>query len=429
MARGTLSIRSSAIVNFVIGGASALTGVLVARWLGPSDRGQLAVVLAWFSVALPLGELGMPIGVTYFSARHPRAVKFILMSSTWIVLGLGLFTSLVVSLLARSIDSDHSDYSALGSLMLLIPLGMISGLPSFILQSVSVSRWNFLRSLQPMLFLVFLIIWHARDSISLGSTLLVYALTLVITFVVGYIMVFFGGSQSHSLLPSSLTSGNERPKASAILRFGISSWPASIPGAISSRVDVLVLSSFVASAAVGQYAVSVTLAGISQAFVSAVAALSLPLVASLTRDPDVTQLRQLAWSSLKETLLVVVVVGGITAICVPWVVALLLGSAYPEVPTLVRFLLLAQPGAAIALVLRSLLRGAGAPSRATVPEWVSFAILLALVACLAPLAGVVGVSLAVVGSSWVAAGAYGIAWYRFLANKSALEKASPCSSS
>ena len=48
-----------------------LTGILVTRWLGPDGRGQLAVIISWPSMLAYLGNLGLPVALTYAAAREP----------------------------------------------------------------------------------------------------------------------------------------------------------------------------------------------------------------------------------------------------------------------------------------------------------------------------------------------------------------------
>src|SRR3954471_15100982 len=50
----------------------AVSGVLSARLLGPTDRGYLAIVILVPSIISQAGSLGISLALTYFIARRPR---------------------------------------------------------------------------------------------------------------------------------------------------------------------------------------------------------------------------------------------------------------------------------------------------------------------------------------------------------------------
>jgi hypothetical protein len=57
--------------------AMVVSGVLVARALGPADRGYIAIVI-WVPALLALvGSLGLPLASTYFVARSPESAQSI----------------------------------------------------------------------------------------------------------------------------------------------------------------------------------------------------------------------------------------------------------------------------------------------------------------------------------------------------------------
>src|SRR6266540_4886465 len=79
----------------ILGAATSLsvgffTSLLLARWLGPSDRGLLAIMVQVYSVALAVAAVGLPIAVMYFASR-PEA-------RTAALLGTNLVCSLALAL-------------------------------------------------------------------------------------------------------------------------------------------------------------------------------------------------------------------------------------------------------------------------------------------------------------------------------------------
>ena len=53
-------------------GLGVLTGILLARGLGPTDRGAFAAMLLWPTLMVTLGSLGLISSFSYFTARGGR---------------------------------------------------------------------------------------------------------------------------------------------------------------------------------------------------------------------------------------------------------------------------------------------------------------------------------------------------------------------
>src|SRR5688572_19953845 len=62
------AIVTTAAATAVILGCGIVSGLIVARSLGPTGRGELATITVWASVLLYAGTLGLPEAVAYFSA-------------------------------------------------------------------------------------------------------------------------------------------------------------------------------------------------------------------------------------------------------------------------------------------------------------------------------------------------------------------------
>ena len=65
------AIARTAFFNVASAACAALGGVIVARAVGPTVRGEYAAVTAWFGVLLLLGEVGQTAAVCFYVARDP----------------------------------------------------------------------------------------------------------------------------------------------------------------------------------------------------------------------------------------------------------------------------------------------------------------------------------------------------------------------
>src|SRR5918999_6398971 len=98
----------SLTTSVAIQSLNAVTGVLLARLLGPADRGELAAVLLWPSVLAAVGSLGVSEAVTYETARGSSPIRSVVGSSFAIAavqsLVLVVAGSVVVALVHRGDD-------------------------------------------------------------------------------------------------------------------------------------------------------------------------------------------------------------------------------------------------------------------------------------------------------------------------------------
>ena len=84
-----------------------VSGVLVARSLGPEDRGYLALLIVISGVFALAGTLGLPSAVTYYIARDPADARRIASSLAWVgVLQVGAVFVLQAAALAALVASD-----------------------------------------------------------------------------------------------------------------------------------------------------------------------------------------------------------------------------------------------------------------------------------------------------------------------------------
>src|SRR5919109_1377412 len=65
------AITSTIVSTAIILGCGLVTGLIAARSLGPSGRGELAAITVWANVLLYAGTLGLPEAVAYFAAANP----------------------------------------------------------------------------------------------------------------------------------------------------------------------------------------------------------------------------------------------------------------------------------------------------------------------------------------------------------------------
>jgi len=94
-ARATISMMATRAAAFPL---AVVVGILVARILGPTDRGIFSVLMLTGATILPVLQFGIPAGIRFHIANGNYQSKQVLVTATGIAVILGTLTLLVVAL-------------------------------------------------------------------------------------------------------------------------------------------------------------------------------------------------------------------------------------------------------------------------------------------------------------------------------------------
>src|SRR5919205_3027438 len=105
--------------------------IVLARWLGPSDRGLLAIMLAVITFSASLASLGLPWAIEYYASRR-AATAAVLLGNT---LAYGAVLALVfvpAGWLLRHALADHVGHGRGGATWIfaaaLVPVAVVSNM-------------------------------------------------------------------------------------------------------------------------------------------------------------------------------------------------------------------------------------------------------------------------------------------------------------
>jgi O-antigen/teichoic acid export membrane protein len=371
---------------FNVGAAvvAGLGGVLVARVLGPTIRGEYAAITSWFGVLLMVGGMGQPAALCFFISRDPlRAPDYVgtsramMMAAGAVVLAIGLVAA---PYLARGRPAEVLGYRiAFGAAM----ASFVGASYTFSLQARALHRWNLVRISQPLLSLAAIVIaWRLR-LLTLDSAVVVLAATTLLQLGWAYY-----NCRRVGLVPGHVRKELVRPLAV----YGAAQIAALTPAALNAQLDQLVLSQTVPPANLGRYAIAVSLTLLPIPLVAAIGNVAFPRLAA--RPATAHQTRRLQWAAVAGS------IGLAAGLLLPlaavayWLIPAVFGAAYRGAVPLLWIL---TPGAiflACGQVVGDVLRGR---SQVSVVAWAQglaavFTIILLIV--LLPLAGVYGAAIA-----------------------------------
>ena len=383
--RGTgRTVARTAGFNVVSTVAAGLGGVLLARTLGPTVRGEYAAISAWFGIMQMVGSMGQPAALCFYVSRDPMRARQYVATSRAMMLTTGTLALGVGLLLAPILSHGNPEVAngyriAFGTSI----VAFVGASYTFSLQAKDLHRWNVVRVIQPVLSLAAMVLLWYVQLLTLFTALLVVAATMVVQFVWAYRCCRLNG-----LAPGRPKFGLVRPLSA----YGVVQIAALTPATLNANLDQLVLSQTVAPADLGRYAIAVSLTSVPIPLVAAIGNVAFPRLAARRAVTDETRRLQL--------LAVLGSAGLAAAILLPlalvayWLLPLVFGEAYRGVLPL---LWLLTPGAvflACNQVVGDLLRGRNHPVVVAWAQGLAAVFTVVLLLVLLPIIGVAGAAIA-----------------------------------
>jgi O-antigen/teichoic acid export membrane protein len=378
------AIARTACFNTATAAAAALSGVIIARKVGPTVRGEYAAVIAWFGVLLLLGEMGQAAAVCFYVARDPgRARGYVATSRSMMMvtgalaLGGGLLLAPVLA---------HGDAELAGAYRIVFGGSVIAFIGTsytFSLQARSTKRWNLVRVSQPVLALALIIVLLRARLLTLDTAIGTVLVTMTIQL----------GYSYYWCRRSGLAPGRFQSRlVGRLAKYGLMQLAAVTPTAVNNYLDQLVLSQLVPPADLGRYAIAVSVTMIPVPLVSAIGNVAFPrLAARRTAASDGSRM-QLAAAAVSA--------GVASAILVPialsayWLVPAVFGPAYRSAVPLLWIL---TPGGiflATGQVVGDLLRGLNRPGLVATAQGLAAVGTVVLLLALLPSIGVAAAAIA-----------------------------------
>ena len=387
------AVAESVIAAFFGQAILVVSGVLVARALGVTDRGYLALLVLIPTTLALVGALGLPTAVTYFVSQQPQAARGI--AASVVLPGVLQAASLVIIhaiALVLLFSADREEVMGAGlATLVAIPAALTYHYGLGLLQGLQLFRhWNLLGWLGPTLYSIAVI---ALVLLSAGQ-LVPIAIAWVTTSLVvsALIVVVVLRELPRPLTPAVAT--NRR----AMLRFGMADLVASLSPVQRLRLDQAVVGLVLSPAALGLYVIGLAFTNLIPFIAQAIGIVGYPRVAA---NPDARDRRRLLWRYFLAAMVTCGLVFGVLEIAAGWLVPTFYGAEFVDAVLLTRILLLSALLLAGRRVLVDLARGAGNPGYGTWAEVASWVSLVPALLVLTPTFGVEGVAWAMVISATV----------------------------
>jgi antigen flippase len=263
-----------------------ITGIVIARALGPGGRGEIAAILLLAQLGVWFFSGGATEAVAFRLARNPQEGSRLL--GTWVSIGIPLavvaiaVAELVLPILFSAQTTDTIDlgriYVAIILVMMLqaVQYGMLLGGHDFFV-------YNLVRLVQPALIAVAYIVLWAVGALSVELALAINAAATIVAFAIA------GGRLLR-------TQGFGRPSGRVLretLSYGLRAHMGSIAGLVNARLDLLIVPAFLGAASVGLYSVATNVTSIIVTLTATIATIAMPVAARENKRSARTVIRTL----------------------------------------------------------------------------------------------------------------------------------------
>jgi O-antigen/teichoic acid export membrane protein len=375
--------------NAAILGVNILTGIITARLLAPSGRGELAAMTMWPQFLGFALALGLPTSLVFHMQRsdHPRPVLL----TAALIFGAvsGLIGSVIgicaVPYALRSYDADAVHAAQL--FMVITPFTVVMNLlNAAFLREGSFALYNGFRLAAPCATLVILAVLAVCGWLTPPSAAAAYLFPTIPLMIVNFVVAWRRiGMAGHV----------DRNAAKSLMRYGLSYYGTELTGAISSQLDRILVVWLLTPAAMGLYVVALSFSRLFQQLPLSISTAVLPKISQVPVDEVIPLTIKAAWISLGLSVLTALP----AILFAPWILGLFFGAPFAAAGHAFVILTVEALIGGIAVIVSQAFLGLGKPLRTSLYSFVGMISLLLLLLVLGPAYGLIGAALATVGSS------------------------------
>jgi len=377
--------------RFAIIGLNAVTGILTARLLAPEGRGELAAIGIWPGLVAALTTLGLPTALIYHGRREPLRLGPLTASA----LALSAMASLVGTAIAWALVPlwlQHHPPGIIVATRLCLYSTVLSSM-TFVARAACEARGdfrssNFTQMAAPAVTIVGLVGFAVTGYLTPITAALAYVASTV-----PVLIWLLAALRAHHPLTLVKVGANWRQ----LLQYGARSYGMDLFGALSLYLDQALVVGLLPPAAMGIYAVALSLARIISAVHFGTATLMMPAVVGYPTDLLTAAIAR----SARMATVVGILIGLAIVAAGPALVGLVYGRAYGAVGSLLPILVVDTIIGGATWVLMQGVLAAGRPGIVTTTQFASLAFSVPLFLVLVPAFGLRGAAMAMVTVSSV----------------------------
>lgn len=366
-----------------------LTGVLTARYLGPTGRGEQTAMVNWSQFLAFSMSFGIPSALIYNAKKNPDEAGVLYRVALLIGLVFGTMAMIIgIIVLPYWLKSFSHDVVVFAQWsMILCPLIVVSQVNNAAFQFRGDYRtFNWLRYLIPLLTLAAIGILILTGHMNPYTTALAYLVPSVPLFI---------GMTVALLRTYKVKLRDAYLNFKRLFTYGMGSYGNDLLGQFSYYIDQIIIAGLLRPADLGLYAVAVSLSRMVNFFSNSITVVLFPKASEMSKDEAVALTFKAFRISTTCTLL-----GAVFLMLVaPFVIPLLYGKDFNTALTVFRLLLLEVTISGGTLILAQVFMALGKPKFVSILQGVGLILVIPLLFLLVPKFGLFGAGVAMLSSA------------------------------
>lgn len=370
-----------------------LGSIIMARTLGPENRGNIAAANLWPNLLLYMGSFGTYQSVIFFYAKKRDEV---------IMWGSCIIATLVNSLISISIgllfirfflgEASHEVKWYSNLLLLSLPFSILSQFITSILQAkTKFKQFNIIRTFFPLAYLLSILLLYALNRLTFTSVLTVQIFLNVLICLM--CLIFY-----HTYMGSIFHVKFNLRTLKVLYNYGVKVWAGDLSQGLNYRLDQILISNFFSTTQLGFYVVAQSIANFTTILANSFKTILLPIVA---KTPAFKEKIRTINQTLRKFNLVNTIMLVVSIVLVPFLLVWVFGKAFKQSELLAILLLCGFYFLNIKTVMTAAVQGLGRPFYVSISDFAGLFILLILVYPLSKWYGINGAAIAV-GISYMA---------------------------
>ncbi len=387
--RGVKAIGQTIVFRVLMQALNAATGILTARLLLPTGRGELAAITLWSQFLAGLTTFGLPSALIYHIRNRPKQAGDLLVNALCMTMVLSSLAGLIGALLMPHWLHQYPLWAihwAQGFLLITPLCGAALVLRGALEASGAFSLSNVAQLLNPavtLVLLLFFLLIHRFNTITASCAYIFAALPVF------GLLVWQSRALLHGFVRPSIASSRQ------LLSYGLRSYGIDLLGTLALQVDQVIVVGFLKASDLGVYVVMLSLSRMLNVFQASVVMVLFPKAAGRSQE---TALALTARAARVSTLIT-----GFCAVLVALVGPLLLrlfyGAAYTGAINSLRLLLLEVTISGCVFVLAQAFMALGRPGTVTLLQAVGLSFSIPMMLLLIPRWGIAGAACALLAST------------------------------
>jgi O-antigen/teichoic acid export membrane protein len=339
--------------NVLVLGTNLITGIIVARTLGPAGRGEIAAILVLVFTAAWIFSVGSTNTISYRQSHRPDEAPALI--GSWLAIGgvMSLLAIITTELALSTLFGAQTDSAIALARVYILTVSfslLINVFNGFLLGDQDFLAYNVTRALLPAIVAICYVAFLVTGTFSVEAALAANAAATIVT--CGVIVARC--IRRHGVQPPRVDLMRQT------VWYGLQAHGGSLAGFVNARLDLVIIPAFLAAASVGLYSVATNVASVIATLTGTISMFLLPVA---------VRRRQAAPRTVIRTLHVTLAIG--FAIAVPMAILaevalrLLYGSDFSGAATALRVMLPGEVLDAGSLVIWAGLLAANKPLLST----------------------------------------------------------------